>query len=121
MNAMEKTWHAEHFVCAQCGRTFPGGNFLEMDGKAYCEDDYNELFGPKCAFCMKPITDTCINAVGRTYHPDHFYCNSCGIELRGKVSSLPIPSLSIQLCPSPITNFNNFPLFIFLALQRARG
>lgn len=84
VNAMEKQWHAEHFVCAQCGRPFPGGNFLEQDGRPYCEDDYNELFGPKCAFCMKPITDTCINAVGRVYHPDHFYCSSCGTELRGK-------------------------------------
>jgi formylmethanofuran dehydrogenase subunit E len=83
-NAMEKTWHAEHFVCTQCGRPFPNGAFVEMDGKPYCEEDYNELFGPKCAFCMKPITDTCITAVGRAYHPEHFYCNSCGVELRGK-------------------------------------
>lgn len=84
VNAMDKQWHAEHFVCAQCGRPFPNGNFLEMEGRPYCEDDYNELFGPKCAYCTKPITDTCINAVGRTYHPDHFYCHNCGTELRGK-------------------------------------
>lgn len=87
MNALDKTWHPEHFVCAQCSRTFPDGNFVEHEGKAYCEDDYNELFGARCAHCMKPITDTCISAIGRVYHPDHFFCAGCGCELRGQVCS----------------------------------
>lgn len=84
VNGMDKQWHPEHFVCAQCGRPFPAGNFVEHEGKAYCEDDYNELFGARCNYCMKPITDTCINAIGKVYHPEHFYCAGCSTELRGK-------------------------------------
>lgn len=84
INAMEKTWHPEHFVCTQCGRSFPENDFLEHEGKPYCEADYNELFGPKCTFCNGPITETIINALGRSYHPEHFFCTGCNVELRGK-------------------------------------
>jgi len=84
VNALEQTWHPEHFLCAQCGKPFRGGNFVEQDGKAYCDDDFNELYGPKCATCLKPITDKCINAIGKVYHPEHFFCAGCGTELRGK-------------------------------------
>jgi len=57
---------------------------VEQDGKPYCDDDFNNLFGPKCATCLKPIVDKCISAVGNTYHPECFFCEGCGIGLRGK-------------------------------------
>lgn len=83
-NALDKQWHPECFVCMACRKPFKSGNFVEHDGKPYCDDDFNNLFGPKCAGCLKPVTDKCINAVGKTYHPECFYCAGCGTELRGK-------------------------------------
>jgi len=84
INAMDKQWHPECFVCAACKKPFKGGNFVEQDGKPYCDDDFNNLFGPKCPNCTKPVTDKCINAIGKMYHPECFYCAGCGTELRGK-------------------------------------
>eukprot|EP01112_Ceratiomyxa_fruticulosa_P004300 TRINITY_DN1478_c0_g1_i2.p1 TRINITY_DN1478_c0_g1~~TRINITY_DN1478_c0_g1_i2.p1 ORF type:complete len:450 (-),score=81.48 TRINITY_DN1478_c0_g1_i2:268-1617(-) len=84
INAMDKSWHPDHFICANCNKPFPGGNFVEQDDKPYCDDCYSEFFGPRCHTCLKPIADKCINACGRVYHPEHFFCNDCGTELRGK-------------------------------------
>jgi len=82
-NALGKSYHPEHFVCAYCKLPFRN-NFIEHENKLYCEDDYLELFSPRCHSCQKAIEDTCINAVGNKYHPDCFVCSGCGDKLRGK-------------------------------------
>jgi hypothetical protein len=47
--ALDKTWHPEHFVCAHCNQPFSGRSYHERNGKAYCERDFQELFGLRCA------------------------------------------------------------------------
>lgn len=32
---------------------------------------------PTCAQCNKPIHDTVLGAMGKTWHPDHFTCAHC--------------------------------------------
>jgi len=45
VNALEKKWHPEHFVCAFCMNPLAGGSFTEKNNKAYCKECYSKLFG----------------------------------------------------------------------------
>ena len=55
--ALGKTWHPEHFSCCICDTELGTKTFFERDGKPYCEDDYHEIFAPKCFACNGPILD----------------------------------------------------------------
>lgn len=35
--ALGKEWHASCFGCHKCGRSFPNGEFYDVDGKPHCE------------------------------------------------------------------------------------
>jgi hypothetical protein len=84
LNALGKTYHPEHFVCTVCNKGFKNGQFVEHEGKPYCDDDYNAMFSPKCVFCNTAIVDKCINALNKKWHPQHFNCTGCGKNLVGK-------------------------------------
>jgi len=45
VNALDKKWHPEHFVCAFCMNPLAGGAFTEQNGKAYCKECHGKLFG----------------------------------------------------------------------------
>ncbi|XP_071849259.1 paxillin-like isoform X2 [Apostichopus japonicus] len=78
VTALGKTWHPEHFVCNHCQQELGMENFFERDEKAYCENDYHNLFSPRCAYCNGAILGTCITALEQTWHPEHFFCAQCG-------------------------------------------
>ncbi|XP_065190083.1 paxillin-like isoform X2 [Sycon ciliatum] len=78
ITAMGKTYHPEHFTCVRCNCDLATENFFERDGKAYCEVDFHQVFAPQCAQCNGPILGRCMTAVGKTFHPEHFYCHTCG-------------------------------------------
>ncbi|XP_037092156.1 paxillin-like isoform X2 [Pollicipes pollicipes] len=78
ITALGKTWHTEHFTCAHCNMELGNRNFFERDGLPYCENDYHNLFSPRCDYCQGPIIDKCVTALGRTWHPEHFFCDQCG-------------------------------------------
>jgi hypothetical protein len=72
--ALGKTWHPEHFVCAHCRRPFAGGRFRERDGRPYCERDFQELFGRRCAAGKELIGQRrFIEKDGKTYCEDHYW------------------------------------------------
>jgi hypothetical protein len=74
VTALDRTWHPEHFVCAQCGRPFQGQSFYERDGKAYCKRDYDELFGMRCAAGGELIGQRRYFEVnGKVYCEDHYW------------------------------------------------
>ncbi|KAI8805398.1 paxillin [Cladochytrium replicatum] len=84
ISALGKTFHRDHFFCCQCGTTLdPGRNFMEYDGKAYCDDDYQALFSKPCFACCRPLTKEHIIAQGRAYHEDCFRCRDCRKLLTG--------------------------------------
>ncbi|KAL3858007.1 hypothetical protein ACJMK2_012625 [Sinanodonta woodiana] len=83
VTALNRTWHPEHFFCAQCGRPFGEDGFHEKDGKAYCRADYFEMFAPKCGGCGRPIMENYISALNRHWHPDCFACWECRIPFNG--------------------------------------
>ncbi|XP_054640613.1 paxillin-like isoform X2 [Dunckerocampus dactyliophorus] len=77
VTALDKTWHPEHFFCAQCGAFFGPEGFHEKDGKAYCRKDYFDMFAPKCGGCARAILDNYISALNSLWHPECFVCREC--------------------------------------------
>ncbi|XP_064619331.1 paxillin-like isoform X2 [Lineus longissimus] len=83
VTALDKTWHTEHFVCAQCHRPFDDGGFHEKNGKPYCRDDYFGMFAPRCGGCNQPIMDNYISALNKQWHPECFVCQDCHMPFSG--------------------------------------
>eukprot|EP00118_Oscarella_pearsei_P008667 m.45952 g.45952 ORF g.45952 m.45952 type:complete len:533 (+) comp33647_c0_seq6:78-1676(+) len=77
VTALGATWHPEHFTCASCNTELYRQTFFEREGRAYCEKDYHNLFSPRCSYCNGPVLESCITAMGKTWHPDHFFCHHC--------------------------------------------
>ncbi|XP_023291474.2 leupaxin isoform X3 [Lucilia cuprina] len=83
VTALDKTWHTEHFFCAQCGQQFGEDGFHERDGKPYCRNDYFEMFAPKCNGCNRAIMENYISALNSQWHPDCFVCRDCRQPFHG--------------------------------------
>ncbi|KAF1488973.1 Paxillin, partial [Pygoscelis antarcticus] len=77
VTALDRTWHPEHFFCAQCGAFFGPEGFHEKDGKAYCRKDYFDMFAPKCGGCNRAILENYISALNTLWHPECFVCREC--------------------------------------------
>ncbi|KAE9415169.1 hypothetical protein Angca_009384 [Angiostrongylus cantonensis] len=78
--ALGKMWHPEHYTCCECGLELGHRNFFERNGRAFCEEDYHNLFSPRCSSCHGPIKDRCVTALNRNYHVQCFTCSECGRE-----------------------------------------
>ncbi|KAB1253841.1 Paxillin [Camelus dromedarius] len=75
--ALDRTWHLEHFFCAQCG-AFSGPEGLhEKDGKAYCCKDYFDMFAPKGGGGARTILENNISALDTLWLPEYFVCRDC--------------------------------------------
>ncbi|KAJ8395643.1 hypothetical protein AAFF_G00031240 [Aldrovandia affinis] len=77
VTALDRTWHPDHFFCAQCGAFFGPEGFHEKDGKAYCRKDYFNMFAPKCGGCARAILENYISALNSLWHPECFVCREC--------------------------------------------
>ncbi|XP_022182899.1 paxillin-like isoform X2 [Myzus persicae] len=77
VTALEKTWHTEHFFCAQCGKQFGEEGFHEREGRPYCKDDYFDMFAPKCGGCTRPIMENYVSALSTQWHSSCFVCRDC--------------------------------------------
>ncbi|XP_019878106.2 leupaxin-like isoform X2 [Aethina tumida] len=84
VTALDKTWHMDHFFCAQCGKQFGEDGFHERDGKPFCRDDYFDLYAPKCGACNRAIMENYISALNSQWHPDCFVCRDCKLPVQGK-------------------------------------
>uniref|UniRef100_A0A7E4VSA8 Paxillin n=1 Tax=Panagrellus redivivus TaxID=6233 RepID=A0A7E4VSA8_PANRE len=91
VTALGKTFHPEHFTCADCGKQFGDDGFHEKEGRAYCRDDFFRKFAPKCHGCDKPIQNKFITALGTHWHPACFICQA--------------DSHFAQQCPMQVTYF----------------
>jgi paxillin len=81
INALGYLWHPDHFVCFHCKRMIGTSIFYEKDNRPYCEDDYLDLFSPKCGSCEKPILDKMLTALDKSWHINCFTCCSCSKPL----------------------------------------
>ncbi|XP_066934187.1 LIM domain-binding protein 3-like isoform X5 [Clytia hemisphaerica] len=77
VSAIGKTWHPDHFCCSSCQMSLQNQAFVEENNKLFCEKCYNSYYAPKCAHCNNAIIGNCINALGKSWHPDHFVCTFC--------------------------------------------
>ncbi|XP_015371717.1 PREDICTED: paxillin isoform X2 [Diuraphis noxia] len=84
VTALEKTWHTEHFFCAQCGKQFGEEGFHEREGRPYCKDDYFDMFAPKCGGCNRPIMENYVSALSTQWHSSCFVCRDCKQPVTGK-------------------------------------
>ncbi|KAL6075929.1 GTPase-activating Rap/Ran-GAP domain-like protein 3 [Balamuthia mandrillaris] len=75
LEAMNKTFHPEHFKCGGCKKRLT--DYFVLEDKAYCRDCHNERTCDKCAHCDKPITKDKIVALGKYWHAEHFFCCVC--------------------------------------------
>ncbi|KAM8874402.1 leupaxin isoform 2-T2 [Spinachia spinachia] len=78
ITALGEVWHPEHFVCEACKTELSTTGFFERDGRPYCDNDYHQLFSPRCAYCKGPIVTNILTALDQTWHPEHFFCTHCG-------------------------------------------
>jgi len=77
ITAMGRVYHVDHFICTNCHVALGTRNFYEIEGHSQCENCYRALSCPRCAQCDKPVTDRCITALGKKWHPEHFVCTQC--------------------------------------------
>jgi len=88
MKAGDKLYHEEHFTCTICGCSLagPGVATYTKQDKLYCHDDYMQQFVPICAKCNQYITQECVKAMDKTWHPEHFQCIGCEIQFSGTLT-----------------------------------
>ncbi|XP_074087557.1 leupaxin isoform X2 [Macrotis lagotis] len=81
LSAMDTVWHPECFVCGDCFQPFSTVSFFEFNGQPFCELHYHRRQGTICHGCELPINGRCISAMGYKFHPEHFVCAFCLVQL----------------------------------------
>lgn len=75
IEALDKTWCANHFVCSGCGNEFKGDLFRRHEERPWCDDCFLAQVADSCGKCHKPVTGQCFEAVGNKFHADCFVCS----------------------------------------------
>ncbi|RVE45873.1 hypothetical protein evm_009472 [Chilo suppressalis] len=83
VKALDKKWHPEHFTCHTCHKPIDGAKFHQHDGGVRCVPCFTKHHSPRCHGCGEPITDRVIQALGVSWHANHFVCGGCRKELGG--------------------------------------
>jgi len=89
VNTGDLAYHAEHFLCGNCGMNLVGKRYrLDKSTKmlkcTYCVGLEQRTARPQahiCAHCHIPINGEYIVLQGQYMHPRHFRCEECGTEL----------------------------------------
>jgi hypothetical protein len=74
ISALGKTWHQNHFVCAECHKPFDSDHFKKKDQNPYHAECYEKLFTVLCEKCSLPIKDKTLTTQNHHYHPSCFTC-----------------------------------------------
>lgn len=90
LEAMGKKWHPACFICSECSGPLEGG-FGVKDGKPICKACCGQPAGggggappgKPCGRCGKPLSGSCINALGKTFHTECFTCFGCEGDISG--------------------------------------
>lgn len=76
--ALDLHWHVWCFKCSHCQNPLHG-EYVAKDGKAYCEKDYQKLYGVVCVYCKRYITGKVLQAgEAHHFHPSCARCSKCG-------------------------------------------
>jgi len=80
---------ASDLSCGVCGRPITG-RYVEVDGKAYHAQCYEQYRAPRCAVCGRPILESRIVWEGKDYHAECYreaiqlHCAACGKPIEGQ-------------------------------------
>ena len=76
--ALDKQYHIWCFKCTVC-KILLHGEYMGHEGKPYCEKDYHERYGVKCAYCQRFIAGKVLQAgENNHFHPTCARCSKCG-------------------------------------------
>ncbi|CAF0984097.1 unnamed protein product [Brachionus calyciflorus] len=75
-------YHAYHFNCKSCSIEL-NSNSRELRDELYCLKCHDKFDIPICAGCHTPIEERIVNALGKTWHVEHFACAKCEIPFNG--------------------------------------
>ncbi|XP_056597987.1 LIM domain-containing protein 1 isoform X2 [Triplophysa dalaica] len=86
--AMGQIFHTKCFTCSFCNKQLKGKPFYYFSGSVFCEEDYLyssvKQLAEVCTSCGYLISDTVIQALGKSFHPDCFHCVICKEKLEGQ-------------------------------------
>lgn len=101
LRVTDKYFHMSCFICRTCNTSLAHGGFFCKDGVYYCPQvcqyifkqnfhiifqynnkfnilqDYQKLFGTRCAACNSYVEGEVVSALGNTYHQKCFTCARC--------------------------------------------
>ncbi|KAJ3412247.1 hypothetical protein HDV05_001058 [Chytridiales sp. JEL 0842] len=84
IESMSAFFHPECFKCTTCDRKFSEElPYIPLNGKAYCERDYESQLCDLCEGCQQPIQGKPVHALNRLWHPHHLLCASCNLPISG--------------------------------------
>lgn len=86
IKAMNTNWHPDCFRCELCMEPLADCGFVKNAGRALCKECNNKekakgMGKYVCHKCHAIIEEGHIKFKGEAYHPYHFNCTSCGVEL----------------------------------------
>ncbi|CDI98160.1 Four and a half LIM domains protein 3 [Echinococcus multilocularis] len=86
LNALDKRWHPECFVCAGCKHQLANQSFHCKDEVPYCVNCWKEKFQPRCSSCGVIIdpSEQYVLYDDKAYHKGCFRCSQCQTPLNGK-------------------------------------
>lgn len=113
VRAAGHTLHVRCFRCRHCGMSLehsqfysgPSSNSSSSSPQFYCHLDYHELFSRRCAYCTTPIEGAAVGALGRHWHPGHFFCGRCNRPFDAREAYCAVDPLSLakSLAPRAVT------------------
>lgn len=89
LNALDKTWHKECFICGGCGNDFPNFNYFGHGNRAYCRGCYCKRFASRCKGCGEYVIEDAVQiskTVGgeekkSSWHTKCLVCTHCNCSL----------------------------------------
>lgn len=86
IKAMNASWHPRCFRCEECSVELADTGFIKNGGRALCHEcnakvKARGLGKYVCNKCHAMIDDQPLKFRGEVYHPYHFNCTACGVEL----------------------------------------
>jgi len=86
IKAINFNWHPDCFTCASCNIVLTDTGFVKNNQKAFCREcNHKEKIKHTgtlvCHKCLIPIEEEFLRFKGEVYHPHHFNCKSCSVEL----------------------------------------
>ncbi len=99
VQALGKSWHADCFSCAQCGKHL-SSTFVRKNDQPHCESCGS---GPSvaCSKCHQNISGKYVSFEGKSLHSHCFRCNKCNIELSPSEFFVVRDNFQCKKCTNP--------------------